>query len=131
MGLEAAWIDFAVGATVGSVIVFIAMRFRERIAFERGKADTQREVFPLTVAVAELRKELEKIRKTGLAISVGVAVPGAAGLAAPVFDTDGKAAAALLIGAPVDRFERELPSLRKLMKEVAAQASGLFAGPAR
>jgi DNA-binding IclR family transcriptional regulator len=77
---------------------------------------------------AELRKELDKIRKTGLAISIGEAVPGAAGLAAPVFDTNGKAVAALLIGAPVDRFERELPQLRKLMKEVAAQASGIFAG---
>jgi hypothetical protein len=36
--------------------------------------------------------------------------------------------AALLIGAPVDRFERNLPSLRKLMKEVATQASGIFPG---
>ena len=50
---------------------------------------------------AELRRELEKIRKTGLAISIGEAVPGAAGLAAPVFDTTGNVAAALLIGAPV------------------------------
>lgn len=78
----------------------------------------------------ELRKELEKIRKTGLAISIGEAVPGAAGLAAPVFDADGHVAAALLIGAPVERFERELPSLRKLMKDVATQASGLFTGHA-
>jgi IclR family transcriptional regulator, acetate operon repressor len=67
---------------------------------------------------AQLRKELE-----------GEAVPGAAGLAAPVFDADGKAAAALLIGAPVDRFKRELPALRKLMKEIATQASGIFSGP--
>lgn len=78
---------------------------------------------------AQLRKELESIRKTGLAISIGEAVPGAAGLAAPVFDADGKAAAALLIGAPVDRFKRELPALRKLMKEIATQASGIFSGP--
>ena len=80
---------------------------------------------------AQLREELAKIRRTGLAISIGEAVPGAAGLAAPVFDTQGNAAAALLIGAPIDRFERQLPSLRKLMKEIAAQASGLFSGPAR
>jgi len=78
---------------------------------------------------AELRAELDKIRRTGMAVSIGEAVPGAAGLAAPVFDTSGKAVAALLIGAPVDRFERELPALRKLIKEVATQASGLFAGP--
>ena len=76
---------------------------------------------------AELRKEIEKIRKTGLAISIGEAIPGAAGLAAPILDAQGKVPAALLIGAPVDRFERNLPSLRKLMKEVATQASGIIA----
>ena len=75
---------------------------------------------------AKLREELERIRRTGMAISVGEAVPGAAGLAAPLFDTTGKAIAALLIGAPVDRFERELPALRRLLKDVAQQASGLF-----
>ena len=76
----------------------------------------------------ELRKEIKKIRSSGLAISIGEAVPGAAGLAAPVFDTDGRAVAALLIGAPVDRFQRDLPALRKLMADVARQASGMFAG---
>ena len=74
----------------------------------------------------ELRKELERIRKSGLAISVGEAVPGAAGLAAPVFDVQGRVAAALLIGAPVDRFERERPTLQKLIKDAAAQASGMM-----
>jgi IclR family transcriptional regulator, acetate operon repressor len=79
----------------------------------------------------QLRRELEHIRTTGLATSIGEAVPGAAGLAAPIFDTDGKVAAALLIGAPVDRFQRELPKLRTLMKEVATHASGLIAGARR
>lgn len=77
---------------------------------------------------AQLRREIETIRKTGLAMSIGEAIPGAAGLAAPIFDAHGKVPAALLIGAPVDRFERNLPSLRKLMKEVATQASGIFQG---
>lgn len=78
---------------------------------------------------AELKEELERIRRTGLATSIGEAVPGAAGLAAPVFDAAGKAVAALLIGAPVDRFETQLPILRKMIKEVATQASGIFVGP--
>lgn len=78
---------------------------------------------------AQLRGELEKIRRAGVAVSIGEAVPGAAGLAAPIFDTNGNALAALLIGAPANRFERELPALRKLIKEVAAKASGIFAGP--
>jgi hypothetical protein len=70
------------------------------------------------VTLASLSRELRSPK----------AVPGAAGLAAPVFDTSGKAVAALLIGAPVDRFEHELPELRKHIKEVAANASGLFTG---
>lgn len=76
-----------------------------------------------------LRKELDKIRKAGFATSVGEAVAGAAGIAAPIFSIDGTVAAALLIGAPVDRFERRYSVLRALVKETAAQASGLF-GPA-
>ncbi len=75
-----------------------------------------------------LRKEIAKIRETGLAVSIGQAVPGAAGLAAPIFDAQGQVPAALLIGAPIDRFERELPALRKLMLELAKQASGIFQG---
>ena len=78
-----------------------------------------------------LRKELDRIRKTGLAESIGEAVPGAAGLAAPIFDSDQRVAAALLIGAPVDRFERELPSLRRIIRETAMQASRAFAGSSR
>ena len=73
-----------------------------------------------------LRKELEKIRRTGVAISIGEAIPGAAGIAAPIFSADKSVAAALLIGAPVDRFQREQAKLRGLVKEVAAKASGLL-----
>lgn len=80
---------------------------------------------------AELRAEIERIRRTGIAVSLGEAVPGAAGVAAPLFDTSGKAVAALLIGAPVDRFERDEALLRKLIKDAASRASGLFAGPVR
>jgi IclR family acetate operon transcriptional repressor len=73
-----------------------------------------------------LRSELEKIRKTGVAVSIGEAIPGAAGVAAPIFNADKSVAAALLIGAPVDRFQREHERLRGLVKELAAKASGLL-----
>ena len=90
------------------------------------KAMTPRTVTSRTA----LRKELEKIRKTGIAISIGEAIPGAAGMAAPIFNADKSVAAALLIGAPVDRFQRELEKLRGLVREVAAKASGML-GSAR
>ena len=74
----------------------------------------------------KLKKELGKIRRTGIAISVGEAIPGAAGIAAPIFNTDGTVAAALLIGAPVDRFQKKVASLRELVRKAAAQASGVL-----
>lgn len=77
-----------------------------------------------------LRKELEKIRRSGIAISVGEAFPGAAGVAAPIFNTDGTVAAALLIGAPVERFQKNVSALRELVKDIAAQASGVLGMPA-
>jgi DNA-binding IclR family transcriptional regulator len=70
-----------------------------------------------------LRRNLAEIHRRGYSISISEAVMGAAGLAAPIFDADGGVAAALLIGAPADRFEGELPQLIKLTTETAARAS--------
>lgn len=74
-----------------------------------------------------LRKELEKIKREGIAVSIGQAVPGAAGVAAPVLNADGSIAAALLVGAPTDRFHKELPLLRRLVKAAAEKVSGAIA----
>jgi DNA-binding IclR family transcriptional regulator len=90
------------------------------------KAMTPRTV----VSRSALRAELDKIRRTGIAVSVGEAVLGAAGIAAPIFNTDGTVAAALLIGAPVDRFQKKVSSLRAMVKAAAAQASGVLGTPA-
>lgn len=78
-----------------------------------------------------LKGELEKIRRAGTAVSIGSAVPWAAGVAAPILDSNGSIAAALLVGAPSDRFQKELPLLRRLVKEAAAQVSGALAVPGK
>ena len=41
----------------------------------------------------ELRERLAAIRREGFAISLGETVPGAAGLAAPIFNADGSVTA--------------------------------------
>lgn len=74
-----------------------------------------------------LGKELDKIRRTGIAVSTGEAVADAAGVAAPIVDARGVVVAALLIGAPTDRFQKELPLLRRLVKDAAGGASGALA----
>ena len=73
----------------------------------------------------ELRERLAAIRREGIGISLGETVPGAAGLAAPIFNADGSVTAAILIGAPIDRFEQDLPELKRLLREAVTRVSGI------
>jgi len=73
----------------------------------------------------ELRERLAEIRREGIGISLGETVPGAAGLAAPIFNADGSVTAGLLIGAPLDRVEQELPELKRLLREAVTRVSGI------
>jgi DNA-binding IclR family transcriptional regulator len=74
---------------------------------------------------AALRQRLATIRREGFAISIGETVPGAAGLPTPILHADGRVTAGLLIGAPIDRFEQEMPELKRLLSEATARVSGL------
>ena len=73
----------------------------------------------------QLRERLATIRREGFAISLGETVPGAAGLAAPIFNADGSVTAGLLIGAPLDRFDEELPELKRLLRDATARIAGI------
>ncbi len=72
-----------------------------------------------------LRKILEKTRQDGLSVTMEETILGAAGCAAPVFNADGSVTTALLVGAPADRFKRNLPQLSALVREAAARASAI------
>ena len=72
-----------------------------------------------------LRDRLAQIRHDGFAISREETVPGAAGLAAPIFNADGSVTVGILIGAPVDRFEPELPELQRLLREATTRVAGI------
>lgn len=72
----------------------------------------------------QLRERLATIRREGFSISLGETVPGAAGIAAPIFNADGSVAAGLLVGAPIDRFERELPDLKHLLLAATIRVAG-------
>lgn len=71
-----------------------------------------------------LRKQLKEIRDTGISISISELSEGAAGIAAPVFDTDGSVAAALVIAAPAERMQHKINDLRQVLVQIAAEASG-------
>ncbi len=78
-----------------------------------------------TTDPGQLRDRLASIRGDGFAISLGETVPGAAGLAAPIFNADGSVTAGILIGTPSDRFEEELPELKRLLREAVTRVSGI------
>lgn len=76
-----------------------------------------------------LREELRRIRATGLSVSIGEAVEGAAGIAAPVFGADRALLGALLIGGPSDRMVKEIATLRPVVSKAAAAASAIMGAP--
>ena len=76
---------------------------------------------------AGIRRELDKIRRTGVSLSIDEIVLGSAAIAAPVFDMNDEATGAIVIGAPIDRFIRHQDKLEQLIKAAATRASGKLA----
>src|SRR5919204_167106 len=72
----------------------------------------------------ELRRRIAEVREEGVAVSAGEAVAGAGGVAAPLSYTDGPADLALLIAAPIDRFEAAHAELTEALLDVVRRASG-------
>ena len=54
---------------------------------------------------------------------------GAAGVAAPIFNADGSVTAGLLIAAPIERFEKQLPQFKRLLHEATSIVSGITPPP--
>lgn len=71
----------------------------------------------------KLLRRLDEIQRDGLAYSVGEAVSDASGMAAPIVDPDGSVTMALLVAAPVLRFQKRADLLRRSVIVAAATAS--------
>lgn len=75
------------------------------------------------ISKASLRADLAAIRKAGLSISIGSAVIGAAGMAAPIVMGDQPVEYAILISAPAERFEKSIPRFKKMLTEAVDRAA--------
>ena len=85
---------------------------------------------PRTITdVGKLRQRLQTIRREGFAVSIGETVPGAAGIAAPIFNADGSVTAGLLIASPIERFEKQLPQFKRLLHDATSIVSGITQAP--
>jgi DNA-binding IclR family transcriptional regulator len=104
-----------------AILAFIAADEREDILRSLSLArHTERTVTSLPA----LREALAEIRRTGACVTVDELMPGASGIAAPIFDRHGQVAGACAIGGPTDRVR---PRVRALVTEVKATARALSA----
>lgn len=69
-----------------------------------------------------LRAELDEIHAAGVSTSIDEIVKGAGGIAAPVYDHDGRVAGACAVGGPTDRMK---PRMRQLAADVKATACAI------
>lgn len=96
---------------------------------------SQKRLLPLTdrtvTDIGVLKTMLAEIREAGYSLSLGHAVSGAAGIAAPIFDASGSVVAALGLGAPEARARDNKDELIRLTRLAAAEASRLLGYVAR
>ena len=103
------------------ILAFLSPDEREQVLQSLSLArHTERTV----TSLAALRASLEEIRRAGVCVTTDELVPGASGIAAPVFDRYGRVAGACAIGGPTDRVG---PRIRALATEVVATARTLSA----
>lgn len=72
-----------------------------------------------------LRREIDQIRKDGIAQAIDTYMVGLAAIAAPVFDAEGRCVAALTLAGPSQRFRDDIGALAEVVREVASRSSGV------
>jgi len=77
---------------------------------------------------ADLRKELARIRKSGVAVTNEERFPGASGFAAPIFSGSGEVIAALLVAGPSHRMRAHAKDLQANLKRAALECSRIAGG---
>jgi len=75
-------------------------------------------------SLSALRATLAEIQRTGVCVSVDEFASGAAGVAAPIFDRDGRVAGVCAVGGPTDRLR---PRVRTLTADVKRTATTISA----
>lgn len=116
------WLPLHAGATGYGILAFLPEAVRHRIY--RAGLDS---MTPHTIVDVEaLESELEAVRARGYAHSVGHRTPGAAGFAAPVFDSAGMVCGDVCLTLPAQRFlegERAAESIGALVMAAAQRVT--------
>jgi DNA-binding IclR family transcriptional regulator len=70
-----------------------------------------------------LRSIVAEVRERGIAVTLGEATEGVAGISGPVFDAAGEVVASLVLAGPVSRMEPKLPELSRRVAEACRDLS--------
>ena len=93
------------------------------------KSATRRRYTSTTIiGVRALQTELSRVKKSGIARTKNERIPGASGIAAPIFGSDGSVVAALLIAGPTERMQNHSKTNEKILRRAAAECSRLVSG---
>jgi IclR family transcriptional regulator, acetate operon repressor len=85
-----------------------------------GDCDLERLTEATTTDPADLRADLRRIAEEGVGVTMGERVPEAVAISAPIFDADGRVAAALTISGVASRYEaRRVDRDAKLVRRCA------------
>ena len=111
-----------------AILAFLSVEERDEILKSVSLArHTDRTITSLPA----LRAALDEIRRAGVCVTIDELVPGASGIAAPVFDRYGRVAGACAIGGPTDRVRPRLKMLATEVKATARVLSGRLGYHAR
>jgi IclR family acetate operon transcriptional repressor len=106
-----------------ALLAFLPVEQRERIVRALPLArHTERTV----TSPAALRAALEEVQRAGVSVSLDEMVRGAAGVAAPIFDRDGRVAAVCTVAGPTERVRPQVRQLAAEVKRTAAAISALL-----
>jgi len=108
-------------STGKTLLAFQPAERREEIL---GSIHLERHTDRTIINVPALRAALEEIRRRGVGVSMDELVPGAAGVAAPIFDRYGEVSGACTIAAPTDRVRGRVHELTAEVKAAARTISG-------
>jgi DNA-binding IclR family transcriptional regulator len=103
-----------------AILAFLPVEEREHIL---GSLTLPRHTDRTVTSLPALRASLEEIRRTGVCVTVDEIVPGASGIAAPVFDRAGRVAGACAIGGPTERVRARVKALAAEVKATAGALS--------
>jgi IclR family transcriptional regulator, acetate operon repressor len=110
-------------STGKAILAFLPVEQREALL---GTLPLARHTERTVTSLAALRGSLEETRRTGVCVSLDELVRGASGVAAPIFDRQGRVAGACAVGGPTDRVRPRLRQLAAEVKDTARRISTLL-----